>query len=323
MRALRLIAIFLLATPLFLAASVCAGAAVAAQFGRSSLQWDVLTHFAPFWFAGAVAAFALAFLFRGYARALIAGAAAVGILAAGSLIAPELVRSTGPQAPAGAPGAIKLIQFNVWHNSDGFERSVDWLVAQEPDIVVIEESQPAIRKLIEARTDWHATCADCEVVIYSRRPPVPQASSPSVPGAPGPLTRAVFRDDRGEFTVLGIHNAWPTDPDQPFQEARLAGVLAGTDTSRTLVSGDFNSAPWSFARRRWDAQFGVIRRDRALFSWPAFQYKRLRFLGWFPFLPIDHVYAGDDWATVSVTRGPRLGSDHFPVVAILAPVARR
>lgn len=322
MRALRLIAIFLLATPLFMGASVCAGAAVAAQFGRSNLQFDVLSHFAPFWFAGGMSALLLAFLFRGYARALIAGAAAVAVVAAGVLIAPELVRSTGPKASADAPGQIKLVQFNVWHNADGFERSVDWLIAQNPDIVVIEESQPAVRTLIEARTDWHATCADCEVAIYSRRPPIPDGS-PAIPGAPGPLTRAVFQDARGRFTVLGIHNAWPTDPDQPFQEARLARTLAGTDTSRTIVSGDFNSTPWSFARRQWDAQFEVIRRDRALFSWPAFQYKRLRFLGWFPFLPIDHVYAGKDWATVSVKRGPRLGSDHFPVVVILAPVARR
>ncbi|MDE2488701.1 MAG: endonuclease/exonuclease/phosphatase family protein, partial [Alphaproteobacteria bacterium] len=88
------------------------------------------------------------------------------------------------------------------------------------------------------------------------------------------------------------------------------------------VTGDFNSTPWSFSRRRWDKAFGLIRRDRALFSWPAGKTV------WgvkppFPILPIDHVYAGPDWATVSIRRGPKLGSDHYPVVAILAPVGPR
>ena len=39
----------------------------------------------------------------------------------------------------------------------------------------------------------------------------------------------------------------------------------------------------------------------------------------FPFLPIDHVYAGRDWRTVRVQRGPRLDSDHYPVIVRLAP----
>ena len=42
-----------------------------------------------------------------------------------------------------------------------------------------------------------------------------------------------------------------------------------------------------------------------------------------PVLPIDHVYAGPGWATVSVERGPSIGSDHYPLVVILAPVAPR
>ena len=118
---------------------------------------------------------------------------------------------------------------------------------------------------------------------------------------------------------MGVHDAWPTDPDQPYQERRLAAVIAAAPKDRLIVTGDFNSAPCSFARRRWDAVFGIPRRERALPSWPARTYKRLKWLG-LPFLPIDHVYAGPGWATVSVARGPRLTSDHYPVVVTLAPV---
>ena len=36
-----------------------------------------------------------------------------------------------------------------------------------------------------------------------------------------------------------------------------------------------------------------------------------------PILPIDHIYAGSDWRMTGLRRGPRLGSDHFPLVATL------
>jgi endonuclease/exonuclease/phosphatase (EEP) superfamily protein YafD len=87
-----------------------------------------------------------------------------------------------------------------------------------------------------------------------------------------------------------------------------------------IVTGDFNSTPWSFQRRRWDRAIGIPRRERAVPSWPARNYKRLKWPG-MPFLPIDHVYAGPAWATVNVRRGPRLSSDHYPLVVTLAPVA--
>jgi len=90
---------------------------------------------------------------------------------------------------------------------------------------------------------------------------------------------------------------------------------------RLIIVGDFNSTPWSFGRRRDDARLGVLRRTRNLFSWPAERVSHNKLPAPFPVLPIDHIYAGRGWATVSVRRGPRLGSDHYPVVAVLAPAA--
>ena len=99
----------------------------------------------------------------------------------------------------------------------------------------------------------------------------------------------------------------------------VAGVLNRLPKDRLILAGDFNSTPWSFSRRREDAMFGLERRTKALFSWPAGEVSRHRIKVPFPFLAIDHVYAGKAWRTVSVRRGPRLGSDHYPVVVVLAP----
>jgi endonuclease/exonuclease/phosphatase (EEP) superfamily protein YafD len=325
---LRLALTVLLAPPVFLIAALCAGASVAAQQGRTSLRWDVLAHFAPIWFLGALGAMLIALIaFRGLSRWLILAMGLVGVVAAGSLIVPEFTRSTGPHAAADAPGQLKIIQFNVWSENDRPEATVDWIAAQHPDIAILEETTPEFRRLVEARTGWRSTCRDCEVMIYSRLP----MAKGYVGGGPavGPLAHAVFRDDRGAFDVVGVHNGWPTDRDatrayeQQRQEARLARVLGELPRERTIATGDFNSTPWSFARRHWDQAFGLPRRDRALFSWPAGQITARRIKVPLPFLPIDHVYAGPGWATVSVTRGPKLGSDHYPVVAILAPAGPR
>ena len=32
---------------------------------------------------------------------------------------------------------------------------------------------------------------------------------------------------------------------------------------------------------------------------------------------LDQVYAGAQWKTVSIERGPRLASDHYPVIVVL------
>ena len=319
----RLILTILLGPPAFLLAAVCAGAAAAAQQGRHSLRWDLLTHFAPIWLLGALLAAILAiFVLSGLGRWITAGIGIAGVLAAGALMAPEFTRSTGPHAGADAPGQLRIVQFNVWSHNDDPGRTIDWIVAQNPDIVVLEETLPSFRRAFEARTGWRSVCRDCEVMIYSAMPMTRGyvAAAPSV----GPLAHAVLKDARGSFDVVAVHNAWPTDgQDQQRQEARLARVLSELPRDRTIATGDFNSTPWSFSRRNWDRAFGLVRRDRAVFSWPAGQITQRRIKVPFPLLPIDHVYAGSAWATVSVERGPKLGSDHYPVVAIIAPSAPR
>lgn len=308
--------------PVVLGAVLSAGVAIGGHLGRASLEWDILTHFAPIAFAGGLVAVMAGLVFRRWARWLALAPGAVAVLAAGALMAPEFLRDTGPRAAADAPGQLKLIQFNVYYGARDHVRTVDWLAAQDADIIVLQETTPPFREAVTARGLWQVTGEGREVMILSRRP----ANSRSLPALDGPAPLAMGRFDGpgGDFAVIGVHYTWPTEVGlQQAQEARVARLLDGLPRDRAIVAGDFNSTPWSFSRRRWDQAFGLTRRDRAEFSWPAVQSRRAPWLGLAPVLPIDHVYAGAGWATVKVARGPRLASDHYPLIVTLAPVAPR
>lgn len=311
----------LVAGLMFAQGLACAVAALIAQGGRISARADILTHFAPFWLAGALVVVAYAFLLAPRPlRTIFLTLGGVGVIAAGSLVLPEYVRPMSPRAPADAAHQLKLIQFNVWGRNTDLSDTAKWIVDQDPDVVVIEEASPAIRDAILQRRAYHVVCGKCQVMIFSKLPAIDSGVVDTPHGLPRPpIARGAYRSASGDFTVLGTHYTWPTKGSlQQQQGQRLAWILDQYPKDAMILAGDFNSTPWSFSRRREDAMFGLERRTRALFSWPAGEVSHERVKVPFPFLPIDQVYAGKAWRTVSVKRGPRLGSDHYPVIVTLA-----
>lgn len=319
MRRLRLVFLGLLTGLVFALAFGCAALALMAQGGRISDRLDVLAHFAPFWLVGAAVALTLSLVLpEGPARLMIRLCSLIGVLAAGGLIAPEFLRPMTPKAPIDAPNQFKLIQYNIWGRNRDLEADVAWITSQNPDAVVVEEASRGLRLALTA-AGYHVTCRKCSVMIFSRETPISTEIVSPEDGPRAPMARATFLRPGGPVTVIGVHYTWPTDGwMQQAQGRRLARVLDQFPKDRLILAGDFNSTPWSFSRRREDRMFGLERRTRALFSWPADEVTRRRLHIPLPFLPIDHVYAGADFRTVSVARGPRLSSDHFPVVAVLA-----
>jgi len=295
-------------------ATACALAAALAQLGRRSLVWDVLTHATPFYLAGGLVALAAALAFHDRYRILCLVAGLAAVAAAGVLMAPEYLRAAGPPPPSGPVATLKVMQFNIWGGQGGLDRPVAWIRAQNPDLVIVQETNRAVREGLIRGTGMHLTAIRSNVVILSREAPVRPVSITTENDGPMMLVGAVFSHAGREFTVLGVHYPWPTEFDRLAESAPLIKAVRSYRSDTTILSGDFNSTPWSFTRRREDAAFGLIRRTRAVFSWPASRRMPV------PVLPIDHVYAGAGWATVNVERGPNLGSDHYPLVVTLAPV---
>jgi endonuclease/exonuclease/phosphatase (EEP) superfamily protein YafD len=292
--------------------------ALLAQGGRFDPRLDALTHFAPFYLAAALLGLVAAPLgFRGRALRWILGVELVACLAGFALIAPEYLRDGGPTAPANAPGQLKIVEFNAWGKGNReADAAAAWILGQAPDVVVLEEGG-RVRDLLRG-AGYHLSCGGCAAAILSKTAPVGSTFRRSYK-IRVLASFATFSDARGTYTVVGVHRSWPTRVRElGVETAYLQNVIRPFPRDSLIVAGDFNSTPWSFARRREDAALGLTRRTRAVFTWPAERVSHNHLPALAPVLPIDHVYAGSGWRTVSVRRGPKLGSDHYPVVVTLA-----
>ncbi len=303
-----------------LAAFGAGAVAVAGQGGRWSGLLDVANHFTPVWGAAGLASAALCALAcrGGWRRAGVAAGLVAAVIAA-IMVLSEITAGAAP-APAAHGPTLKLVQFNLWEQNVDPAGTAAWILAQDADVVMTEETvgaAAAIGERLEQAYPYRSSCRvprRCSVMIYSRLPLTQRGS-----GQGPPLAWAVADWNGRPLTLAAIHAFWPYPPGfQQWQMRRLARFAQGRDQAGMILAGDFNAAPWAFGLKRLDRSLSMQRRTHGAATWPAAAVSRYRIPTLFPVLAIDQVYAGSDWRTVRVERGPRLGSDHYPVVVELA-----
>jgi len=302
--------------------AVALAGALAALGGLIDPRLDVAAHLAPLWLVGALCALGCAALPpRGWTARALAGLGALGVVASGFLIAPEFARPIRPSAPAGAAPTLRLIQFNAWDLSPDPARAAAWVAAQHPDVVTVEELTPAFQAALEAHGLWLikgvGSTAIFSFAARGRHPfQVPMSDWPKLPE----FARATFPapDGGAPYSIVAVHFSWPNIASRWGQREAFAELLDRYPHDRLILAGDFNLTPWSFGLRAFDRRIGLERRDRALATWPAMQWWRGRLVMLPAVLPIDHIYAGPGWRTVRLIRGPRVGSEHYPLVIDLA-----
>ena len=313
------------------AAGLLALWSLAALGGAVSDRLDVLTHFAPLALAGALllllSTLLLAPAGRGKRAALVLGGAAA--LWSFVPVAPELAAATRRDPPAAGP-ALRVVTFNLWGGNQDVEATTDWLLEVDADVVLMQEAlfgSAEIPRRLRAKYPHGVVCTDsaCGLAVLSKHPVRRTGlQRRRWAGVDAKVLSAAWAEivaPGGPFVALTTHYTWPTSVwAQERQRAELLRLTRRFPRDDLIVTGDFNLTPWSTALREQDARLSLRRRTRALFSWPTVGPRGRTP---FPMLPIDHVYAGGAWRTVSVKRGPRLGSDHYPVVVTLARAGPR
>jgi endonuclease/exonuclease/phosphatase (EEP) superfamily protein YafD len=313
-------------------AELCIGAGLVGLLGLGG-YWsgllDGFNHIAPVVLATAILGAALARLAlpKAASRRLVLACAVAGVLAPAANMAPDLsAAALGllPQKPGGAP--LRVLHFNVWTENFDPRRTAQAIIDSGADVVLMQEGAGTMSSQfgrIRAAYPYQAACRRlwvCGQVIWSKRPIerwgalVPRP--PLQPDSLGVVWARITAPDGKPALLVTTHLNWPVPPgQQASQRAKLVRYLATLPKDDMILSGDFNSTPWSFALRRLDGGLRPLdRKTRAYFSWPA-NVARMRRAFPLPLMPIDHVYAGPNWRTTKLRRLPRQASDHYAVMA--------
>jgi endonuclease/exonuclease/phosphatase (EEP) superfamily protein YafD len=291
-------------------AALGTGAATLLGFAGGWWWWaDLASHFRVQYLAGSALLSIVALLARQRVAALALGCCAVVNAAAA---APALL-SSPPSSTAGTP--LRVVSVNVHTRGRSYDRVSRFLRRADADVVLLMEVDEEWLAALSHRFEgYHAVerprpdnfgialytrvpCRDCRVIDLGE----------GVPSVAGDL-------QVGERTVrlVGTHPLPPVTAANAAAHERqmeaLAAWLGGDSVPHVLV-GDLNTTPFSARYRALLRRSGLVPSAGLRRTWPAGAWP----LG----IHIDHLLVSPGVGVESLRTGPDVGSDHYPLVAVL------
>ena len=225
-------------------------------------------------------------------------------------------------APASVVGRdLKLVYANVLSGNFEHHRLLEFVDAEQPDLLVLLEVSPAwAESLAQLDASYPHRIVEPRdgnfgVALYSKYPITTGATIDSEPyGYPTIISTL---DVRGmALQVISTHPMIPVS--RSYFEGRnrqlgdVARILARKSGPQILV-GDLNASMWDYNYRLLEARTGLRNARRGFGvtpTWPTFLRVAM--------IPIDHVLVSDEIGVKDIRTGPRIGSDHLPLVVTLS-----
>jgi endonuclease/exonuclease/phosphatase (EEP) superfamily protein YafD len=276
--------------------------------------FELFTHFRLQYFAVSVFLLAVFTFLRHY---IYIGSLVVAVVFNAAFVLPWYFAE--PAAISGE--ALKVLHANVRSSNTDYERLIDLVAAEDPDMIFLQEMTPewvaGTRGLLRDYPYAYAEprFGNFGIAAFSRIPfdSIQHVNSPPL-GYPTILSTITINGKQ-----LSIISSHPTIPlGQYMYDARneqlqsIAGLveqLAG----EVILLGDLNSSVWDIHLRRLEDSTG-LRNVREGFgvlpSWPTFLP--------FAMIPIDHALVSNGIAITDVRTGQNIGSDHLPLIVTLS-----
>jgi endonuclease/exonuclease/phosphatase (EEP) superfamily protein YafD len=276
---------------------------------------DIVNNGLPFLLAGTVIV------------TLLAAAARGGLLTVLALLL-TIVNSThfvlalegGAQdAAPGAPRFLRVVTFNVWYPNDRIADIAKFLSATDADLVVMQEMTSdhwrKLRKLLGSRYPY--SLGDYGLVILSKykiteNGRVDRGGMP--PWASLILRFGTIEVNGTQVTFAGTHLARPFYPKLQYADILALANFVRQQHGPLILAGDFGMTPWTDKLTGFTQATGLERYNTFGFTWPL----HVHGIPLLPFVAIDNIFASPDFANIATWTGPRLGSDHRPVIADIA-----
>ena len=273
---------------------------------------DIVNHFRPLTLAGCIGGIALALLARrkqaGIGLAVLAVINTFIVLIASSYATPAVETTAGRD--------LKIETFNVYGANENLAEASKWLIAQNADIMVLEEmtsrSKPSPMPTLEAAFPHIYDCGCNDIIVASKRPWLKAGGHTRTATLPSWSWIELDDEKGGKLRVVGMRPYYPyRSNEQAVHYSWIENQLASIKQPMIVV-GDFNLTPWSWKLQRLSHRTGLARHGTWARSWPAQD-------NWpnIPAFLIDNVLTSPEIKAVSFKTGPGLGSDHLPIIATI------
>lgn len=252
----------------------------------------------------------------------LAGVAAVVCLGLWLSLRPQWSPEHPPALPTERPVVVYFANV-FWENHD-VERIAASVAEAKPDVVaMVEVTRPLARNLDRLLPEHPYRTASTPSQRYENGPrtliasrwPVRVLASERRDGLA--VVEAEVARPEGALRVVAVHltRPWPfDDPEaQSRQIERLSERLRADSTDRLILVGDFNATPSGALLSRFAEDTGLRPAPAVLGTWPESAPAPLR-------IGIDNLFVGDGLTVESRRLGRPTGSDHRPIVALVAPV---
>jgi endonuclease/exonuclease/phosphatase (EEP) superfamily protein YafD len=216
---------------------------------------------------------------------------------------------------------LKLLHANVLSSNDDYERLFALVETEQPDVIflqeVTEDWRDAVKRLhedfpynyVEARQGNFGIAMFSRLALDS----VTHIDSPPF-SHPTILARMTVNGE--SLTFINTHPMIPLS--RPFYEARNQQIrsisnLVNQSNGSVILIGDFNTSPWTRPYRSLEESTGLRNTQRGLGlrpTWPTFLPVAM--------IPIDHALVSENVGIVETRTGPRIGSDHLPLIITIA-----
>lgn len=223
--------------------------------------------------------------------------------------------------PVAGDTALKIMHANVFSRNDEYERLLELIESENPDVIFLQEFSAAWLNATERlQEDYPFSYVEPRegnfgIAMFSRvvLDSVTHVDSPPLNY---PTIVATLTINSKLLTIINTH---PTIPiSGTLYEARNEQLRSVADIARNaqgavLLTGDFNTSVWSRHYRTLEESTGLRNTRRGfgiLPTWPTFIP--------FAMIAIDHALASNDLAVVGTRTGARFGSDHLPLIVELA-----
>lgn len=235
-----------------------------------------------------------------------------------------------PNHPSAAGRAnLRIVSLNLNIANRKHAQVLRFIRDESPDVAVFLEVSERWGEVLKAlEQEWPYSCTRPQygsfgVALYSRLPLEESRIEFLSDGFPAVVARVnvAHNDDHIPVTIFGTHPMRPmwglgvTPRDE--QLAALAERIRQCPGPKIVV-GDLNTTSWSpaFVDFRERTELCDSRSGRGVQpSWPAFLPRPFR-------IPIDHCLVSPGIRIIDRRIGPKVGSDHLPVIAELAIVPR-